>query len=213
MLIDFIKKITAVIFIILLSPAILATYVIVKTTSRGPFIFKQRRMGKDKKPFFLYKVRTMVDGAEKLKKRLASLNETDGPVFKIRNDPRYTKVGKFLSHSGLDELPQLMNIIKGEMDYVGPRPLPLPEAKKVPKKYHSRFTVLPGMTSPWIVEGAHKMSFTEWMDLDVRYSKSKSFIKDIMIFAKTTYVIMGLVKNKIFDHEEQPYIKNRRLKL
>lgn len=210
MLIDFIKKITAVIFIILLSPAILVMYVAVKTTSKGPFIFRQRRMGKDRKPFFLYKIRTMVNGAERLKKGLIRFNETDGPVFKIRNDPRYTRVGKFLSHSGLDELPQLINIIKGEMDYVGPRPLPLSEAKRVPKKYHFRFTVLPGMTSPWIIEGAHKMSFKEWMSLDVEYSKNKSFIKDLIIFAKTTYVIMGLVKNKIFDHEEQPYIKNRR---
>lgn len=145
-------------------------------------LFKQKRLRKDKKVFEMYKFRTMVEGAEKLKKKYAHLNEVNGPVFKIRNDPRYTKIGKFLSHTGLDELPQLINVFKGEMALVGPRPLPVDEAKRVPKKYERRFSVLPGMTSSWIIKGAHKLTFKEWMDLDLEYVKNKSFFYDLSLF-------------------------------
>ena len=107
---------------------------IVKIFSIGPVLFKQNRAGKFKKPFIIYKFRTMVTDAEKLKEAITNLNEADGPVFKIKNDPRYTLIGKFLAHTGLDELPQLINIVKGEMSFVGPRPLPINEANKIPKK-------------------------------------------------------------------------------
>lgn len=201
MITDFLKRTAALVLFLLSLPLLAFISVVVKLTSRGPFIFQQKRAGKNKKPFVFYKVRTMVERAEALKKGLRNLNEADGPVFKIRNDPRYTRVGKFLSHTGLDELPQLLNIVKGEMDFVGPRPLPIEEAKKVPKKYQERFRILPGMTSPWIVEGAHKLSFSRWMKLDIDYAKNKSLLGDLNIFAKTAFVIIGLIIKKILKDD------------
>lgn len=138
----------------------------------------------------------MIINAENLKHKITNLNEADGPVFKIRNDPRYTRIGKFLSHTGLDEMPQLVNIIKGEMDFVGPRPLPVKEAEKIPKKFEKRFSVLPGMTSPWIVRGAHSLTFDQWMKLDLDYVDKKIFLYDIQIFFETLkIVILLIIKN------------------
>ncbi|HRN70625.1 MAG TPA: sugar transferase, partial [Candidatus Woesebacteria bacterium] len=116
-------------------------------------------------------------------------NQADGPVFKIQDDPRYTKIGKILSRIGLDELPQLINIVKGEMAFVGPRPLPLQEANQIPSRYHKRFSVLPGITSTWVVNGSHKLSFTEWMELDVLYVKNRSIFLDISISVKTIFLL------------------------
>jgi lipopolysaccharide/colanic/teichoic acid biosynthesis glycosyltransferase len=135
----------------------------------------------------------MVEKSESLKSKVESLNEADGPVFKIKNDPRYTRVGKFLSRLALDELPQLMNIIEGTMAFVGPRPLPLTEAKSVPKKYNSRFSILPGMTSPWIVQGAHTLSFKRWMELDVEYIQKRTIFGDFLIILKTLFVIGAIL--------------------
>ncbi|OGG02906.1 hypothetical protein A2W14_00115 [Candidatus Gottesmanbacteria bacterium RBG_16_37_8] len=139
--------------------------------------------------FTLYKIRTMVKNAEKFKNKYRSLNEADGPVFKIRNDPRYTQVGRFLAYYGLDELPQLINIIKGEMSFVGPRPLPVEEALKIPKRYNMRFSVLPGITSSWVVAGAHKLSFRRWMEKDMEYIRKKSIWYDLKIILQTIYKI------------------------
>ncbi len=168
-------------------------WLLVRIEDGGPLFFKQERMGKDKKPFIMYKTRTMVVGAEKLKKKYLHLNEAGGPVFKIRNDPRYTKIGKILTRTGLDELPQLVNVVKGEMALVGPRPLPWDEAIKVPKKYQKRFSVLPGITSSWVVKGSHELSFDEWMRLDLRYVKNKSFWQDIGISLLTSALILKSV--------------------
>lgn len=132
----------------------------------------------------------MVEGADSLKSQVQSLNEADGPVFKIRHDPRYTPVGKILSHLAIDELPQLINVINGEMALVGPRPLPVAEAKKVPKKYHARFTVLPGMTSSWIVNGAHALSFKRWMELDCEYAHNRNILTDLKILLSTVRVLL-----------------------
>lgn len=193
---NFIKRALALLFLVLIMPFILLFFLLIKLTSPGPFIFKQKRTGKNKKPFFLYKIRTMVDDAENLKSKIQNLNEADRPVFKIRNDPRYTKIGKFLSHTGLDETPQLINIIKGEMDFVGPRPLPVDEANKIPKKYERRFSVLPGITSLWIIKGAHNLTFTQWMKFDLEYVDKKSFIYDAKIFIKTLKIIISLIIKK-----------------
>ncbi len=161
--------------------------------SQGPFIFEQKRAGKNKKPFTLYKIRTMVVNAENIKSKISNLNEADGPVFKIKNDPRYTKIGKFLSHTGLDEIPQLINVIKGEMDFVGPRPLPVDEANKVPKKYERRFSILPGITSLWIIRGAHNLTFDQWMKLDMEYVVKKSISYDSEIFLTTLKRVIFLI--------------------
>lgn len=131
----------------------------------------------------------MVAGAEKKQDKYRKYNEADGPVFKIYNDPRLTPFGKFLFQTGLDELPQLLNIVKGEMAFVGPRPLPVIEAKKVPEKYSARFSVLPGITSPWVVEGNHAMSFKKWMELDVDYAVTKNVGYDLKIAWKTVMVV------------------------
>lgn len=123
--------------------------------------------------------------AEREKKNLKSLNQSDGPTFKIYNDPRFTPIGRFLAHSALDELPQLFNILKGDMAFVGPRPLPLAEAQQVPMKYKQRFSVLPGLTSTWVISGAHKLSFHQWMKLDIEYVNKKNIWYDVKIILLT----------------------------
>jgi len=132
----------------------------------------------------------MAQGAEKIQSKYLHLNEASGPVFKIRNDPRYTKIGKRLSRYGLDELPQLINIIKGDMSFVGPRPFPVEEANKIPKKYDKRFSVLPGITSSWVVSGGHKMTFDKWMELDLYDISHKSYVYNFTIILKTVLLLL-----------------------
>jgi len=187
------QRLLALIILIITLPFFGLLWLLIKLEDGGPLFFKQERMGKGKKPFIMYKVRTMVVDVEKLKKKYLHLNEADGPVFKIRNDPRYTKIGKILTRTGLDELPQLVNIVKGEMALVGPRPLPWDEAVKVPKKYQKRFFVLPGITSLWVVKGSHELSFDKWMRLDLRYVKNRSFWQDVGISLLTITLILKSV--------------------
>jgi lipopolysaccharide/colanic/teichoic acid biosynthesis glycosyltransferase len=198
-----IKQILSVFLLFFTLPLWIIFYFLIEITSKGPFLFKQKRLGKDKKPFFIYKFRTMAENAENLKSEIYHLNEVDGPVFKIYNDPRYTKIGRFLSHTGLDELPQLINIIKGEMSFVGPRPLPINEARQIPKKYQKRFSVLPGITSPWILQGAHKLSFEEWMESDLVYIKNKSLGYDFMILGKSFLLVLTFIFKKVFNIYEK----------
>ncbi len=186
-------RLLALLLLILLSPLFLFLLVLVKFSSRGPFIFRQLRAGRNRRPFWIYKIRTMVVDAESLKSKIRNLNEADGPVFKIRHDPRFTAVGKYISFLALDELPQLVNIIKGEMAFVGPRPLPVDEASKVPAKYSGRFSALPGMTSPWVVQGAHRLTFSQWMESDLDYVRRRSFWYDVGVLAKTVILVAGLV--------------------
>lgn len=185
-----IDQIFAIFLLIFMLPLWIVFYYLIKTTSPGPFLFKQKRLGKDKKPFFIYKFRTMVKNAEDLKSKIYNLNEADKPVFKINNDPRYTKIGRFLAHSGLDEMPQLINIVKGEMAFVGPRPLPVNEANKVPKKYERRLSVLPGMTSLWVIRGADNSSFKKWMEDDLEYIENKSFWYDLKVIILTVWMLL-----------------------
>lgn len=186
-------KLIAYILLILTIPLWFIFFVLIKLDSQGPFIFKQKRMGKNKNIFTIYKFRTMVEDAENLKKKYLKLNEANGLVFKINNDPRFTRFGKVLSSTGLDELPQLVNIIKNEMAFVGPRPLPVNEAKKVPKKYLRRFSVLPGITSLWVIKGQHKLSFDEWMQLDLAYIDKRSKIYDLRVSLETIILILKLI--------------------
>src|SRR3989344_2442437 len=189
-----IQRLLALFLLILSSPLWILLAILIPIDSKGPFLFKQRRWGRQKRPFIMYKFRTMVQGAEKLKKRYVHLNEADGPVFKIWEDPRYTRIGRILAHTGLDELPQLINIIKGEMVFVGPRPLPVPEAKKVPKKYQKRFSVLPGATSLWVIKGAHRLTFEEWMRLDLEYIDKRTFWLDLeVLYLTASLILRGLV--------------------
>lgn len=190
-------KVIAFLLLIISLPLLVILYLLIKLDSPGPFIFKQKRMGKDRKVFIIYKVRTMVNQAEKLRSKYLALNEADGPVFKIKDDPRYTKPGKILANLGLDELPQLINILKGNMSMVGPRPLPIDEAGKIPKKYMERFGILPGITSPWVIEGNHNLTFKQWMISDLAYIKNKSIIYNFFILTKTILLIIRIFFNKL----------------
>ena len=153
-----------------------------------PIFFTQKRVGKNGSIFKMYKFRTMIKDAEKLQSKYKKLNEADGPVFKIRDDPRYTKFGKILSRTGLDELPQILNVLKGEMCLVGPRPLPVYEAKKLTKTQNIRLLVKPGITSSWIVNGHHKHAFSDWMKLDKEYVQNANLLTDLKILYKTALI-------------------------
>ncbi|HJX59406.1 MAG TPA: sugar transferase [Patescibacteria group bacterium] len=191
------ERFLAVVLLILSLPLLGLFWILMLLEDKGPLFFRQKRLGKGKTPFVIYKVRTMVVGADKLQKKYRGLNEADTPVFKIYNDPRYTRLGKFLAHTGLDELPQLINIIKGEMKFVGPRPLPDYEAVKVPQKYQKRFSVYPGITSLWIVQGAHNLSFKRWMELDLQEVENGSFWLSLTIAWGTMRIIVSSLIRKL----------------
>lgn len=195
------NKALALFFIILSFPFWPILYFVIKITSKGPFIFKQKRMGKNRKAFTMYKIRTMHAGAEKLKVKYAEYNEVDGPVFKIKNDPRYTGIGKFLARTGLDEIPQLFNVLKGEMALVGPRPLPVAEALRIPEKYEIRFSILPGCTSAWVIKGAHKLGFKKWMELDLDYVRNKSLEYDLRIIFSTMLLMFRIFIKALLRNE------------
>jgi len=150
-------------------------------------------MGKNGKTFILYKFRTMVVGAERQQQRYKHLNEANGPAFKIRHDPRYTPFGKFLSHTGLDELPQLVNILNGDMALFGPRPLPVDEANKLTRWQQERHCIKPGIISPWILDGYHKKQFDDWMKSDLAYVKNKSFVYDLKLFIRSIVFMVRLI--------------------
>lgn len=187
---SFLQRTVALLIFLLTLPLYPIIFAAIKLETKGPFIFQQKRVGKSKKPFTIYKFRTMIEGAEKLQKKYSSINEAHGPVFKIRNDPRYTKVGKLLARTTIDEWPQFINIIEGTMTFIGPRPLPVEESKKIPSKYSRRYDVLPGLTSPWVICGGHKLTFKQWMELDLTYVKSKNIWYDIKIIIGTIILIV-----------------------
>ncbi len=167
------------------SPILLAALLAVKATSRGPALFRQTRIGLGGKPFTMYKLRTMVVEAEKLLVDLVQSNESDGVLFKIHRDPRVTSVGRWLRRLSLDELPQLFNVLAGQMSLVGPRP-PLPgEVARYPEDLHRRFLVKPGITGLWQVSGRATLSWDESMRLDLDYVDNWSLTFDALILAKT----------------------------
>ena len=188
---------TALATLIILTPFITLISFLIKIKRGRPVFFRQKRAGKNGKVFTLIKFRTMRMGAEKEQKNLKHLNAADGPVFKIYNDPRYTKFGKILARTGLDELPQLINVLKGEMSLVGPRPLPVYEAKKLTGAQKVRELVKPGITSSWVTSGAHKLKFSQWMKLDAEYVESASLLKDLSILFKTAKMVFTLVLRRI----------------
>lgn len=186
----------ALVLIVLLLPVFMVLSLLIVLTDGWPFWFRQERLGINKKKFWMWKFRTMVPEAEKIKSGLAKVNEAEGPVFKIRNDPRFTRVGKYLSHTGVDELPQLINIALGEMSFVGPRPLPVNEAEKIPQLYVARFKINPGIISPWVVGGYHRVGFNRWMESDVWYVKNKSLWLDAKLCVLTIGVVLKMLKNE-----------------
>lgn len=166
-----------------------AVAILVAFVDGFPVFYRQKRTGLNGNPFTMYKFRTMVVDAETMQKKYARQNEADGPVFKIREDPRFTYLGKFLSHTGLDELPQLVNVVRGEMALFGPRPLPVAEAAKLTKRQQERHKIKPGIISPWIFEGYHSRPFNEWMKSDIAYAKDKSLWYDCGLFGKAVMFV------------------------
>jgi exopolysaccharide biosynthesis polyprenyl glycosylphosphotransferase len=154
-------------------------------TSRGPVFFRQTRVGRDGKPFEIVKLRTMVVDAEARKAELMELNESDGALFKIKNDPRITPIGRILRILSLDELPQFWNVLRGEMSVVGPRPALPDEVEKWPADVHERLRVLPGITGMWQVSGRSDASFDQYKRLDLYYVDNWSILHDLTIVAKT----------------------------
>jgi len=176
--------------LILLSPLFLFLAILVKLDSRGPVFFKQMRVGKGAREFQFYKFRSMVQDAEQMKNKLMHLNELEGPVFKISDDPRITSSGSFLRRTSLDELPQLFNVLRGDMSLVGPRP-PLPaEVANYESWQRQKLTVLPGITCLWQISGRNHIGFTEWMRLDIEYIRRQSFAVDVKILARTLPAVL-----------------------
>ena len=166
---------------------------LIKLTSPGPVLFRQQRSGINGRPFNLYKFRTMVTNAEQLKHELAAMNEMTGPVFKVTNDPRVTRLGKFLRKYSLDELPQFYNVLRGEMSLVGPRPLPVDEVKRFNDLAHRRrLSVKPGLTCLWQVSGRNNVcDFKDWVRLDLEYIDTWSLWLDIWILWRTLPAVLA----------------------
>lgn len=175
-------------------PIIFIAALFIRCTSKGPAFFAQRRIGYLGQPFLIYKLRTMVANAEDLKDELLERNERDGPAFKMRNDPRITSIGRLLRSTGLDELPQLWNVLIGDMSIVGPRPLPVSEAEQCQPWQRARMYTKPGLTCYWQLAKSRKMSFTEWMRLDMRYARARNFWLDCKLIVNTfAAVVLGRV--------------------
>ncbi len=175
----------AAVLLVLLSPLLLALALLVKLSSPGPVLYRQTRCGLGGRRFTLAKFRSMVADAEDRQQELAALNEADGPVFKMRRDPRVTAVGRWMRRLSLDELPQLWNILKGDMSFVGPRP-PLPqEVEKYERWQRRRLRMRPGLTCLWALEGRSQLSFARWMELDMAYIDNWSLWLDLKILLKT----------------------------
>lgn len=177
--------------IFILSPIMLIIALLIIVTSKGPVIFKQERVGLRGRKFYIYKFRTMVSNAEELKARLESLNESDGPAFKIKKDPRITKVGRLLRKTGLDELPQLFNVLKGEMSLIGPRPPLASEVEKYERWHLRRLSMKPGITCTWqIIPNRNEIVFDKWMKLDIQYIDNWSVRKDFQLLLKTIKTVL-----------------------
>ncbi|MEO6461769.1 MAG: sugar transferase [Candidatus Eisenbacteria bacterium] len=172
-------------------PMILLGALAVRLTSRGPAFYKSTRLGKSGRPFTFYKLRSMYVGADAERANLMHMNEADGPVFKIARDPRVTRVGQWMRSTSIDELPQLLNVLKGDMSLVGPRP-PLPEeADKYEAWQRRRLDVKPGITCLWQVSGRSRLGFDEWMRLDLEYIRRQSLATDVWILVRTVPAVIS----------------------
>jgi len=177
--------------LILLVPIIPLIAVMIKLDTPGPVFYRQQRVGRRGRVFDFYKFRSMFADADERKKEVEALNEQDGPVFKVRSDPRVTDVGRFLRRSSLDEIPQIFNVVRGEMSIVGPRP-PLPsEVLRYQPWHRRRLEVTPGITCLWQISGRSHLSFNEWMRLDMEYIRQRSLRTDMLILLKTIPAVIA----------------------
>ncbi|MFP4501123.1 MAG: sugar transferase [Candidatus Hydrogenedentota bacterium] len=177
--------------IVLTAPLMLGVAAAVKLTCRGPVLFKQERGGLGGQPFTVYKFRTMVADAETQKPHLLHLNERKGPAFKMKDDPRVTRLGQILRMLSLDELPQFFNVLKGDMSLVGPRPLPVKEDEELALWQRMRLETKPGITGLWQVTSRDRSCFDEWMRLDIRYIKELSFWLDVKLLLLTIPAVVS----------------------
>jgi exopolysaccharide biosynthesis polyprenyl glycosylphosphotransferase len=189
------KRILDIVFslivLLLLAPAFVIVALLIRFSSDRPILFRQERMGLNKRRFLILKFRTMVPNAEKMLTGLEEQNEASGPVFKIKNDPRITPVGKVLRRTSIDELPQLFNVLKGDMSLVGPRPLPVRDYEGFSEDWQRRrFSVRPGITCLWQVNGRSSVPFEEWMKLDLQYMDEWSIWLDLKILARTIPAVL-----------------------
>ncbi|MDY7032820.1 MAG: sugar transferase [Thermodesulfobacteriota bacterium] len=172
--------------LLFLLPVFVIAGILIKLDSPGPVFFIQKRVGYNKRLFKAYKFRTMIKGAEKQQSKLEQLNEMSGPVFKIKNDPRITKIGRIMRKTSIDELPQLFNVLKGDMSLIGPRPLPVRDYERFEEEWHKRrFSIRPGLTCLWQINGRNGMSFDKWVELDMEYIDNWSLLLDLKILIKT----------------------------
>lgn len=186
-LMDILISVLALVFF---SPLMLLVAILIKLTSKGPVLFKQTRSGLKGRKFTLYKFRSMVTDAEHLQKQLFERNEMDGPVFKIKKDPRITRVGHILRKTSIDELPQFINVLKGDMSIVGPRPPLVKEVEKYEIWQRRRLSLKPGITCIWQVSGRNKIGFDEWMRMDMEYIDNWSLVLDLKILVRTFFVVL-----------------------
>ena len=178
--------------LVIFSPLFLVSAVLIKRSSPGPVFFAQERVGLNKRRFRLYKFRTMIPDAERKLAELECFNELSGPVFKIKNDPRITPIGKFLRKTSIDELPQLYNVLIGDMSLVGPRALPVRDYNGFDQDWHRRrFSVRPGITCLWQVNGRNNIPFDQWMELDLEYIDNWSLWLDLKILLKTIPAVIS----------------------
>jgi exopolysaccharide biosynthesis polyprenyl glycosylphosphotransferase len=169
-----------------LAPLFAVVTLLIRLDSAGPLFFAQERVGFNKRRFMMIKFRTMVAEADRQQNLLEHLNEAEGPVFKIKNDPRVTPIGRFLRRFSIDELPQLFNVLKGDMSLVGPRPLPVRDVERIDAQWHKRrFSIKPGITCLWQVNGRSNIGFNEWVRMDLDYIDKWSLGLDLLILMKT----------------------------
>jgi lipopolysaccharide/colanic/teichoic acid biosynthesis glycosyltransferase len=176
--------------LVVASPILAGAALAIKLSSAGPILFKQKRAGLGGRPFVIYKFRTMVIDAEKQKAALKAQSEQDGPAFKIKHDPRITRVGRFLRESSIDELPQLLNVLKGDMSLVGPRPLPVDESNACDTWHRRRLDVTPGLTCIWQVKGRSTVSFADWARMDRSYIRGRSLLHDLKLILMTVPAVL-----------------------
>jgi lipopolysaccharide/colanic/teichoic acid biosynthesis glycosyltransferase len=177
--------------LLLLAPLFTVVAILIRLDSPGPALFIQTRVGRDGRLFPVFKFRSMVSNAEARRKELADANEASGPLFKIRTDPRITKVGKWLRRSSVDELPQLINVLRGEMSLVGPRPALPDEVAKYSAHERERLSVTPGLTGLWQVSGRSDLSFDRAMALDLEYVAKRTIVYDLFILARTIPAVLS----------------------
>ena len=191
--IDFVGALLLLLLLTFVIPVLPLAALLIRLTTKGSILFRQQRAGLNGQPFTMLKFRTMVTNAEQLQQELAQLNEMSGPVFKVTNDPRITPVGRFLRKYSIDEFPQLLNVLRGEMSLVGPRPLPVHEVKRFDDPAdRRRLSVKPGLTCLWQVSGRNNVTdFKEWVRLDLEYIDNWSLWLDVKILARTIPAVLA----------------------